>query len=58
LTDFGDLDDEQVEDDRNDDREGERLDDLKESAPGEWRLAGRFVLGRSHCLGGCHSEPV
>jgi len=35
---LGDLHDEQVEDDRDDDRERERLDDLQRRPPGERRL--------------------
>ena len=51
---LGHLNDEQVEDDGNDDRERERLDDLENRAPRKRRFPDGFVVGgRGDRLGSC-----
>src|SRR5437867_1230486 len=58
LAHLGHLNDEQVEDDRDDNRESERLDDFEDGPPRERRFVHRYVFGRSYGLGSGHYRPV
>src|SRR5207253_3240689 len=59
LADLGDLYDEQVENDRDDDRKSERLHDLQDRAPRKGRSADGFlVFGTGDGLGSGHLKTV